>query len=134
MAFHQHALAPTSRRRDDVGQWLEFDAYTLRIHEMMEALMPQLRRVRTDDGSVVLRRGNATAYIERGTTGVCVVLFQRDVVVLRGTASATPQSAYELTADLVGFFCGASLSTLSIYPHRGPKPDLPRRRRWNQRY
>jgi hypothetical protein len=130
------ALAPRSARHgdDDVAQWLEFDAYTLRIRESMDALMPHLRTVRSDDGRFVLHRGNATACIDRNAGGVSVVLVQRDTVVLRGMTQPTPQSAYELTADLVGFFCGASLSTLSLYPHRGPKPVESRRRRWNQRY
>lgn len=133
----QHALAPQRANRygdDDVTQWLEFDAYTQRVRDTMDALLPQLRMVRGDDGRIVLQRGNATACIDRDARGVTVVLLQRDVVVLRGVTRPTPQSAYEVTADLVGFFCGASLSTLSLYPHRGPKPALPRRRRWNQRY
>jgi len=133
----QHALAPPRSSRhhdDDVAQWLEFDAYTLRVRETMAALMPQLRTVRTDDGRIVLQRGNATARVDRDPAGVSVVLFQRDAIVLRATTHATPQSAYELAADLVGFFCGASLCTFSLYPHRGPKPVLRRRRRWNQRF
>ena len=96
--------------------------------------MPQLRTVRSGDGKIVVHRGNATACIDRDSRGITVVLLQRDTVVLRATTQPTPHSAYEVTADLVGFFCGASLSTLSLYPHRGPKPVLPRRRRWNQRY
>lgn len=136
MALDRQALAHStySPRGDDVTRWLEFDAYTLRIRETMEALMPQLRAVRTDDGRIVLYRGNASASIDRNAAGVSVVLVQRDTVVLRGTTRPSAQSAYELSADLVGFFCGASLSTLSLYPHRGPKPVLARRRRWNQRY
>lgn len=137
MALDQRALAPPRSNRyrdDDVSQWLQFDAYTLRIRETIGELMPQLRTARSDDGRIVLQRGNATALIVRDAAGVSVVLIQRDTVVLRGMTQPTPQSAYELTADLVGFFCGASLSTLSLYPHRGPKPVLPRRRRWNQRY
>ena len=136
MALDRHALAPSrpSSHRDDVTQWLEFDAYTQRVHESVEALMPQLRTVRSADGKIVVYRGNAIASIDRDARGVSVVLLQRDTVVLRAMTQATARSAYELTADLVGFFCGASLSTLSLYPHRGPKPVLPRRRRWNQRY
>ena len=136
MALDRQALAQSrfSCRDDDVTRWLEFDAYTLRIRETMEALMPQLRTVRTEDGRIVLHRGNAYACIDRNAGGVSVALVQRDTVVLRGMTHPTAQSAYEVSADLVGFFCGASLCTLSLYPHRGPKPVLPRRRRWNQRY
>jgi hypothetical protein len=54
--------------------------------------------------------------------------------VLRGELQLSTKSVYEVTADLVGFFCGASLSTLSLYPHRDPAPVPTRRRRWNQRY
>jgi hypothetical protein len=132
--YRQALLSRSSRHRDDVSQWLEFDAYTLRIRETIGALMPNLRAVRDDGGRIALQRGNAIAIIDRDAAGVRVVLAQRDAVVLRATTQPTPQSAYELTADLVGFFCGASLSTLSLYPHRGPKPVPQRRRRWNQRY
>jgi len=50
----------------------------------------------------------------------------------RGGHSSLPRpdnAIYELTADLVGFFCGAPLETMSIFPHRSPRVELPKRGR-----
>ena len=55
-------------------------------------------------------------------------------VQMRGELELTTKSVYEVTADLVGFFCGASLSTLSLYPHHDAVAVPARPRRWNQRY
>jgi hypothetical protein len=138
LALEERVLSGASQgrtREENIQTWFAFEAYTLRIEQTMPALLPQLRILRTGDGRVVLQRGTATAYIDRGTDGVSVLLVQRNAVVLRTATELTATSSYELIADLVGFFCGASLSTLWLYPHRDPKPVVPRpRRHWNRRY
>ena len=114
---------------------LAFDVYVARIREALPILVPGMR-IEHEDGDVILfRRGNATVRIAYDSPGNAAVAFvQARVPVLSSRTPMTSKTMYEVTADLVGFFCGASLSTLSLYPHRGPKPVLQRRRRWNQRY
>jgi hypothetical protein len=114
-------------------QWLGFEAYVARIAETMSMLVPELR-VDVDEDGLQVRRGTAFARIDRAVNGATVVFTQHEAAVLRGDLQLTTKSVYEVTADLVGFFCGASLSTLSLYPHRDPAPVAARPRRWNQRY
>jgi hypothetical protein len=113
--------------------WLSFEAYVARIGEAVSALVPELS-VDVDVDGLQIRRGTEFARIERTATGAAIVFAQRERAVLRRDLQLTTKLVYEVTADLVGFFCGASLSTLSLYPHRDPTPAAPRRRRWNQRY
>jgi hypothetical protein len=114
-------------------QWLGFDDYVARVAEAMSTLVPELRVDVNADGLQV-RRATAFARIDRTSTGASIVFLQREAAVLRSNLQLTTKSVYEVTADLVGYFCGASLSTLSLYPHHDPAPPAPRRRRWNQRY
>ncbi len=114
-------------------QWLGFPEYVARIAEAMSMLVPELRVDVNADGLQV-RRATAFARIDRTTTGATIVFKQRESAVLRGNLQLSTKSVYEVTADLVGYFCGASLSTLSLYPHHDPAPVAPRRRHWNQRY
>lgn len=134
----RQALSPLplpGRHETDSQPWLGFETYTERLADSVPLLVPQVRAVRTPDGRLYLKRGNAAATIDWDSAiGVSIVLFQRNAPILRGTARLTAQSVYEVTADLVGFFCGASLCTMSVYPHREPRVVPPRRRRWNQHY
>jgi hypothetical protein len=113
---------------------MAFDVYVGRICEALPVLVPGMR-IENEADVILFRRGNATVRIAYDSPGNAAVAFaQARVPVLRSRTPMTSKTMYEVTADLVGFFCGASLSTLSLYPHRGPKPVLQRRRRWNQRY
>ncbi len=114
-------------------QSLGFDAFVARIAEALSMLVPELR-VDVSTSGLQIRRATAFARIDRSATGAAIVFAQSDAAVLRGDLQMSTKSVYEVTADLVGFFCGASLSTLSLYPHRDSKAVAPRRRRWNQRY
>ena len=125
-------MVPAPQR--DYARYLTFDAYVGGICDALPILVPGMR-IENDATAIVFRRGNATVRIGHESPGNASVAFaQQAVAVLRSTTPMTSKTMYDVTADLVGFFCGASLSTLSLYPHRGPKPVLQRRRRWNQRY
>ncbi|HEV3087402.1 MAG TPA: hypothetical protein VGX96_09285 [Candidatus Elarobacter sp.] len=113
---------------------IAFDVYVGRICEALPILVPGMR-IENEADVIFFRRGNAMVKIAYDSPGNAAVAFtQARVPVLSSRTPMTSKTMQEVTADLVGFFCGASLSTLSLYPHRGPKPVLQRRRRWNQRY
>jgi hypothetical protein len=51
--------------------------------------------------------------------------------VLGGSVPSTPDGLNVIAADLVGFFCGAPLPTLALFPHADGEhkpPPRPRRR------
>jgi hypothetical protein len=110
---------------------LTFDDFVYEIAEMLPALLPQVRVLRTSP-TVLCRRATATAEIYPISHNEAVVLLSRNnVVELHGTILFTTSALNNTVADLVGFFCGASVSTLSIYRHPGPKPKQRRRApRW----
>jgi hypothetical protein len=114
-------------------QWLDFETYAARVAEAMSMLVPELR-VDVDENRLQVRRATEFARVDRTAAGATIVFMQRDAAVLRGELELTTKSVYEVTADLVGFFCGASLSTLSLYPHHDAVAVPARPRRWNQRY
>jgi hypothetical protein len=114
-------------------QRLAFDDFIARVAEAMSMLVPELR-VNVNENGLQVRRATALARIDRTATGAAVIFTERAVTVLRGDLELTTKSVYEVTADLVGYFCGASLSTLSLYPHHDPAPVMAQPRRWNQRY
>jgi hypothetical protein len=110
---------------------LTFDDFVFEIAEMLPALLPQVRVVRTSP-TVVCRRGPAQAEIYPISHSEAVLLLSRNALVeLHGTILFTTSALNNTVADLVGYFCGASVSTLSIYRHPGPKPKQRRRApRW----
>jgi hypothetical protein len=110
---------------------LTFDDFVFEIAEMLPALLPQVRVLRTSP-TVMCRRGTALAEIYPISHNEAVVLLSRNTVVeLHGTILFTTSALNNTVADLVGYFCGASVSTLSIYRHPGPKPKQRRRApRW----
>lgn len=118
----------------EFSRHMTFDAYVGRICEALPVLVPGMR-IESDADAILLCRGNATVRIGFDPPGRAAIAFtQHRVAVLRSHTPMTSKTVHDVTADLVGFFCGASLSTLSLYPHRGPKPVLQRRRRWNQHF
>jgi len=117
----------------DAYQWLSFERFVARVAEAMSMLVPELR-VEVNETRLQVHRATAFARIGRTATGAVIVFMQGDAAVLRAELELTSKSVYDVTADLVGFFCGASLSTLSLYPHRDAVAVPVRPRRWNQRY
>lgn len=110
---------------------LSFDFFVDELAAALAMLMPEVR-VTALEGGVRLRRGSATAEVISNRPLVATVVLKQDCERVLGAGVAiTAQGLNDLAADLVGFFCGASLVTLSIYPHVDPPRQTrtrPRRR------
>ena len=91
----------------------------------LAALVPEVRVVYLING-VHFGRGAITAElawhrIPTATVSLC----HGGERVLSACVPATPDGLNELAADLVGFFCGAPLTTLALFPHPGGAPRKP---------
>jgi hypothetical protein len=98
---------------------------------VLPALVPEARIVRLDSG-LFFRRGVASAeLVRRDDVSLVLTLRQRGDLLLRSVIPSTARGLNDLAADLVGYFCGAPLVTLALFPHRGERARLPvtRRRR-----
>ena len=102
---------------------------------VLPALVPEARIVR-GEGRLFFRRGVASAELGPYEPGALLLrMRQRGEVVLTAVVPATARGLNDLAADLVGYFCGAPLVTLALFPHRGERARLPvsrRRRRAHQ--
>ncbi|HZO95235.1 MAG TPA: hypothetical protein VFB22_15925 [Candidatus Baltobacteraceae bacterium] len=102
---------------------------------VLPALVPEARIVR-GEGRLFFRRGVASAELTAYEPGTLVLrMRQRGDVVLSAVVPSTARGLNDLAADLVGYFCGAPLVTLALFPHRGERARLPvsrRRRRAHQ--
>jgi hypothetical protein len=80
---------------------------------------------------LLCRREGATAHIARSSAYEAFIVFgQRGVVQLHGRIDLQAETLHDIVADIVGFLCGAPLSSLSIYPHHDARPvAAPKRRR-----
>ena len=96
----------------------------------LAALVPEVRVVYSVDG-VRLGRGAISAELAWHRIATATVVLRHGCErVLGGGVPATPDGLNELAADLVGFFCGAPLTTLALFPHEGaPRKPVARPRR-----
>ena len=120
-----------ARREDAYLSNLSVEVF---LHELAGALVhfvPQVRIVRIERG-LRFGRGSATADVSALRPSVLTVVLRHSCErVLGGGVLVTADGLNELAADLVGFFCGAPLVTLALYPRdaEAPKPARAKRRR-----
>ena len=110
---------------------ISFEVFVDELTAALAAIVPQVRNGRIDAGKR-FGRGSATADVTfHGRDAVAVVLRHGCERVLAASLPLTPGGLNDLAADLVGFFCGAPLVTLSIFPRLAPvaMPTGRRRRR-----
>ncbi len=119
---------------EDRAELYMFDDFIAEIAELLPTLLPQVSAARTRTMLVCVRGVARAELYPISRAEAVVVLSRRGVVELHGTivfAGLATSSINHIVADLVGFFCGASVSTLSMFPHAGPKPKQRRRSaRW----
>jgi len=109
------------------GLW--FDRLVDALEDELNGILPEVFTQRVN-GALYLVRAQSECMIEpQQVDTASVVLRHRGAPAFRGVATIGPEAVYELTADLVGFFCGAPLETMSIFPHRMPRAELPKRGR-----
>jgi hypothetical protein len=119
----------TTRALTDQESFDDFVYFQDELEDVMGVLMPDVR-VEREGAVLVLSRDRALVVLEPATgTHLQVVMRFRGVVVLREHCPLVPDRLSELRADIIGFFCGAPLQTFSIWPRKGPPPQLPARRR-----
>jgi hypothetical protein len=109
------------------GLW--FDRLVDALEDELNGILPEVFTQRVNGGLYLVRAQSECTIEPQHVDTASVVLRQRGAPAFRGVATVSPESAYELTADLVGFFCGAPLETMSIFPHRLPRAELPKRGR-----
>ncbi|MEA2719889.1 MAG: hypothetical protein QOJ39_1753, partial [Candidatus Eremiobacteraeota bacterium] len=81
------------------------------------ALVPEVRVTYVSDG-VRFGRGAVNAEVLWHRASAATVVMRHGCErVLVGNVPATPDGLNEIAADLVGFFCGAPLTTLALFPH-----------------
>jgi hypothetical protein len=110
----------TAARRDELdGSGISTQMFDDELIAALTALVPEVRVTYVGDG-VRFARGlvNAELLWHRASTAT-VVLRHGPERVLVGNVPATPDGLNEIAADLVGFFCGAPLTTLAFFPHTG---------------
>lgn len=109
------------------GLW--FERLVDALEDELNGILPEVFTQRVN-GGLYLVRAQSECTIEPQQADTASVIFRhRGAPAFRGVAPTNPEAAYELTADVVGFFCGAPLETMSIFPHRTPKPEAPKRGR-----
>lgn len=110
---------------------LSFSMFIEELGAAIINLVPEVRPTPADNG-IRLRRGVLSADVVSAVAdaGATVILRHGIERAFAGNATMTPEGLNDLAADLVGFFCGASLVTLSICTRPEQRiPPRPRRRR-----
>ncbi len=118
-------------RRDDAAGLISFDVFQDELIGALATLLPEVRVVVLENG-VRFGRGSATTDITLQRACAATIVFRHGFErVLSGSVPLSPSGLNDLAADLVGFFCGASLTTLALYPRTSPvrAPQARRRRR-----
>jgi hypothetical protein len=110
------------------GYELTLAVFAEELAAALAVLVPEARMVELF-GGLRFVRGNATAALRWYRPGtVTVVLRQGCERVLGGGVPVTPAGLDSLAADLVGFFCGAPIATLAMFPHPEQAGKQPQRR------
>ncbi len=103
-------------RRDEACDVISFDLFATELVGALATLLPEVRVTGRDNG---LRFGRGSANVEvtlQREFAATIVFRQGCERVLGGGVPLSAAGLNDLAADLVGFFCGASLTTLSLYP------------------
>jgi hypothetical protein len=108
---------------------LWFERLVDALEDELNGILPEVFTQRINGGLYLVRAQSECTIEPQQTDTASVVLRHRGAAAFRGVATINPEAVYELTADLVGFFCGAPLETMSIFPHRAPRAELPKRGR-----
>jgi hypothetical protein len=118
-------------QRDDAASCISFEVFQEELIGSLATLLPEVRVVAREDG-IRFGRGSATTEVTLQRASAVTIVFRHGLErVLAGSVPLSPKGLNDLAADLVGFFCGASLTTLALFPHSGPvrAPQVRRRRR-----
>jgi hypothetical protein len=119
-------MRSTIARRDDLdGSGLSTETFVDELVAALSALVPEVRVVYLADG-IRCGRGAVTADLSWQRSSIATVVLRHGYErVLGAGVPATPDGLNELAADLVGFFCGAPLTTLALFPHPDGAPRKP---------
>ncbi len=124
-------MRATVARRDDTCDSIPFDVFQEELAGALATLLPEVRVAPREDG-LRFGRGSATCEVTVQRGGTATIVFRHGFErVLSGGVPLSARGLNDLAADLVGFFCGASLTTLALYPRSGPvcAPRVRKRRR-----
>jgi len=108
---------------------LWFDRVADALEDELNEILPEVFTQRMNGGLYLVRAHSECTLEPHQADSATVTFRHRGTTAFRVVAPIGPEAAYELTADLVGFFCGAPLETMSIFPHRQPRVELPKRGR-----
>jgi len=124
-------MRATVARRSEACDFIPFDVFMDELVGAMATLLPEVRVAAREDG-LRFGRGSATTEVSLQRASAVTVVFRHGFErVLSGSVALTPGGLNDLAADFVGFFCGASLTTLALFPRTEPvrAPQVGRRRR-----
>jgi hypothetical protein len=108
---------------------LWFDRVVDALEDELNEILPEVFTQRINGGLYLVRAQSECTLEPHQLDSASATFRHRGTTAFRAVASIGPEAIYELTADLVGFFCGAPLETMSIFPHRSPRVELPKRGR-----
>jgi hypothetical protein len=123
-------MRATVARREACDSSISFELFQDELIGGLATLLPEVR-VAPRAGGVRFGRGSATVDVTSARDESVKIVFRHAFDrVLGGMVPLTAEGLNDLAADLVGFFCGASLSTLALFPKTEPvnKPRLRKRR------
>ena len=118
-------------RRDEPCDEISFELFVTELVGALATLLPEVR-VAAREGGLRFGRGSANVELSIQRASFATVVFRQGCQrVLAGSVPLSAAGLNDLGADLVGFFCGASLTTLALYPRTEPvcKPRTRPRRR-----
>ncbi|HEX3548931.1 MAG TPA: hypothetical protein VHT53_01050 [Candidatus Elarobacter sp.] len=124
-------MRATVTRRDDACEDISFELFATELVGALATLLPEVRAV-AREGGLRFGRGSATVELTLQRASAATVVFRQGCErVLGAGVPLSAEGLNDLAADLVGFFCGASLTTLSLFPRTEPvcKPRARPRRR-----
>ena len=117
-------------RRDEPCDKISFELFVTELVGALATLLPECASQRAR--AAAFGRGSANVELSIQRASFATVVFRQGCQrVLAGSVPLSAAGLNDLGADLVGFFCGASLTTLALYPRTEPvcKPRTRPRRR-----
>ena len=124
-------MRATVARRDETCNAITFGVFQEELVGAIATLLPEVRVAPREDG-LRFGRGSATCEVTVQRGGAASVEFRHGFErVLSGNVPLSASGLNDLAADLVGFFVGASLTTLALCPRTEPvcAPRVRKRRR-----
>jgi hypothetical protein len=112
--------ATVARHEDVCDAFITFELFGDELVAALATLLPEVRVIEIADG-LRFGRGSATVDVTQQRDVAATIVFRHAFErVLGGVVPLSAQGLNDLGADLVGFFCGAALTTLALHPRSGP--------------